>query len=291
MERSGMTADILDGRRIAREVRDDLRQLAQAYRARTGRAAGLSIVRVGSDPASMVYTSALIRTSQAIGVEASVVILPEDVDDTGLRAGIEALNADEQVQGILMQLPLPPHLSQRTVAEAIDPRKDVDGISLRSAGNLFLRLPSFVPSTCAAVLEILDRSHIALAGQRAVVVGASNVVGKPLAFLLLHRDATVTVCHIYTRDLAHWTRQADVLVSAAGKAGLIDRDMVKPGATVLDVGINVQEDGSIVGDVAFERVAEVAGAITPVPGGVGQLTNLMLLKQTLLADTLQVAER
>jgi methylenetetrahydrofolate dehydrogenase (NADP+)/methenyltetrahydrofolate cyclohydrolase len=291
MERSGMTADILDGRRIAREVRDDLTQLAQAYRARTGRAAGLSIVRVGSDPASMVYTSALIRTSQAIGVEASVVILPEDVDDTGLRAGIEALNADEQVQGILMQLPLPPHLSQRTVAEAIDPRKDVDGISLRSAGNLFLRLPSFVPSTCAAVLEILDRSHIALAGQRAVVVGASNVVGKPLAFLLLHRDATVTVCHIYTRDLAHWTRQADVLVSAAGKAGLIDRDMVKPGATVLDVGINVQEDGSIVGDVAFERVAEVAGAITPVPGGVGQLTNLMLLKQTLLADTLQVAER
>lgn len=280
-----MPAQILDGRRLARDVQNDLVTLATEYRERAGRAAGLAILRVGQDPASAVYTNNLIRTSRAVGVEASVITLPDDVDDAGLRACIEALNADDGVQGILMQLPLPPHLSQRTVAEVIDPRKDVDGISLRSAGNLFLRLPSFVPSTCAAVLEILDRSRIPLAGKRAVVVGASNVVGKPLGFLLLHRDATVTVCHIYTRNLAAWTRQADVLVAAAGKPGLIEADMVKPGAAVIDVGINVREDGSITGDVAFDAVAEVAGAITPVPGGVGQLTNLMLLKQTLLAQS------
>lgn len=284
-----MPAQILDGRRLARDLQNDLVALAADYREHMGRGAGLAIVRVGNDPASMLYSNSLIRTSGAVGVEASTVALADDIDDTGLRACIEALNADDAVQGILMQLPLPPHLSQRTIAEAIDPRKDVDGISLRSAGNLFLRLPSFVPSTVAAVLEILDRSHIALAGTRVVVVGASNVVGKPLAFQLLHRDATVTVCHIHTRDLAAWTRQADVLVAAAGKPGLIQPDMVKPGATVIDVGINVREDGSITGDVAFDAVAEVAGAITPVPGGVGQLTNLMLLKQTLLAQSLSPA--
>lgn len=285
-----MPAQILDGRRLARDVQSDLLALAAEYRERVGRAAGLAVLRVGNDPASAVYTNNLIRISGAIGVETSVIALEGDIDDAGLRACIEALNADDAVQGILTPLPLPAHLSQRTVAEAIDPRKDVDGISLRSTGNLFLRLPSFVPSTCAAVLEILDRSHIALAGRRAVVVGASNVVGKPLAFLLLHRDATVTVCHIFTRDLAAWTRQADVLIAAAGKPDLIRADMVRHGATVIDVGINVREDGSITGDVAFDQVAEVAGAITPVPGGVGQLTNLMLLKQTLLAADLWRSE-
>lgn len=279
-----MSATILDGRRLARDVHEELAALAARYRESEGRAARLAILRVGDDRASAVYSDRLLHTATSVGAEATLITLRNDVDDAGLRACIEALNTDDSVQGILMQLPLPPHLSQRTVAEAISPRKDVDGISLRSAGNLFLRLPSFVPSTAAAVVEILDRAGIPLAGRRAVVVGASNVVGKPLAFLLLHRDATVTVCHIYTRDLAAWTRQADVLVAAAGKPGLIDAPMVKPGAAVIDVGINVREDGSIVGDVAFERVAEVAGAITPVPGGVGPLTNLMLLKQMLRAN-------
>lgn len=279
-----MAAAILDGRRIAQDVRRDLTQLAAAHRARFGRPAGLAIVRVGNDLASSVYTASLVRTAERIGVAAMVVTLPNDIDDAGLRTRLETLNADEQVQGILTQLPLPPHLSQRTVAEAIAPSKDVDGISTRSAGNLFLRLPSFVPSTSAAVVEILDRSAIELRGRRVVIVGASNVVGKPLAFMLLHRDATVTVCHIYTRDLAHWTRQADVLIAAAGKPNLITAAMVRPGVVVIDVGINVRDDGSITGDVAFDDVAAVAGAITPVPGGVGQLTNLMLLKQTLLAQ-------
>jgi methylenetetrahydrofolate dehydrogenase (NADP+)/methenyltetrahydrofolate cyclohydrolase len=278
-----MTAHILDGRRIARAVRDDLKALAASDDARFGMPAGLAIVRVGQDASSEVYTRALLRASEQIGVRAAALALPEETDEPGLRAGIEALNADSAIHGILMQLPLPPHLSQRVVAESIDPRKDVDGISTRSAGNLFLRLPTFVPSTCAAVLEILDRSEIRLEGQRVVVVGASNVVGKPLAFLLLHRDATVTVCHIYTRDLGAQTREGAVVVVAAGKPGLLTAEMVRPGATVIDVGINVQPDGSLLGDVDAAGVAQVAGALSPVPGGVGQLTNLMLLKQTLLA--------
>ncbi len=281
-----MTARILDGRAIAEGVRADLLALAQADNERFGGPAGLAILRVGEHPSSEIYTRSLLRASEALGVAASVIEMPEDIDDAGLRAAIEALNADERIHGILMQLPLPPHLSQRTVAEAMDPRKDVDGISLRSAGNLFLRLPSFVPSTCAAVVEMLDRSEIEIARRRVVVVGASNVVGKPLAFMLLHRDATVTVCHIYTADLAHWTRQGDVVIVAAGKPGLLTGEMVRPGAAVIDVGINVQPDGSLLGDVDFASVAQVAGAISPVPGGVGQLTNLMLLKQTLEARRL-----
>lgn len=281
-----MPTRILDGRQIAVAVRDDLARRSEEARARLGGPAGLAIVRVGSDAASAVYSNALSRASEAVGVSATLVSLPENTDDTALRAALMALNADDRVHGILMQLPLPPHLSQRVVAETIDPRKDVDGISMRSAGNLFLRLPSFVPSTCAAVVEILDRADIALAGRRAVVVGASNVVGKPLSFMLLHRDATVTVCHIHTRDLGYWTRQADVLVVAVGKPNLIDGSMVKPGATVVDVGINVRDGGQLVGDVEFESVFAVAGAVTPVPGGVGQLTNLMLLKQTLIASSL-----
>ena len=278
-----MTARILDGRRIARAVRDDLMAMVARDEARFGMPAGLAIVRVGQDPSSQVYTRALLRASERVGVRATMVSLPDEIDEAGLRACIEVLNADTSIHGILMQLPLPEHLSQRLVAETIDPRKDVDGISTRSAGNLFLRLPTFVPSTCAAVLEMLDRSEIRLSGERVVVVGASNVVGKPLSFLLLHRDATVTVCHIFTRDLAEQTRQASVVVVAAGKPGLLTAAMVRPGATVIDVGINVQPDGSLIGDVDAEGVMAVAGALSPVPGGVGQLTNLMLLKQTLLA--------
>ena len=278
-----MTARMLDGRRIAQAVRNDLVTLAASDEKRFGVPAGLAIVRVGRDPSSEVYTRALLRASEQVGVHANVLVLPEEIDEPGLRAGIEALNADNGVHGILMQLPLPPHLSQKVVAEAIDPRKDVDGISTRSAGNLFLRLPTFVPSTSAAVIEMLDRSGIQLDGERVVVVGASNVVGKPLAFLLLHRDATVTICHIFTRDLGEQTRAATVVIVAAGKPGLLTAEMVRPGATVIDVGINVRPDGSIVGDVDAQGVATVAGALSPVPGGVGQLTNLMLLKQTLLA--------
>jgi methylenetetrahydrofolate dehydrogenase (NADP+) / methenyltetrahydrofolate cyclohydrolase len=278
---------VLDGRRIAEDVRLNITELAREDAVRHGAPAGLAILRVGTeDPASSLYTQTLIRTSAQLGVAARVLELSDTIADEALRQQIEVLNADASVQGILTALPLPAHLSQRTIAETVDPRKDVDGISIRSAGNLFLRFPTFVPSTCAAVMELVDRTEVELSGRRAVVVGASNVVGKPLAFMLLHRDATVTVCHIYTQDLAYWTRQADVLVVAAGSPGLINGGMIQPGATVIDVGINVRADGSVIGDVDYESAAKVAGAISPVPGGVGQLTNLMLLKQTVLARSL-----
>jgi methylenetetrahydrofolate dehydrogenase (NADP+)/methenyltetrahydrofolate cyclohydrolase len=281
-----MTAKLLSGRAIAGAVRDELRALAAAYQERHGRAAGLAVVAIGAQPSSDVYVRQLMREAEQVGVRGDLVALPEDIDDDGLRAGLKALNVDDSVQGILAQAPLPAHLSARVVAEVMSPRKDIDGISLRSAGNLFLRYPSFVPATCAAVVELLDRYQIPLAGQRVTIVGASNTVGKPLAFMLLGRDATVTVCHIHTRSVAQWTRDSDIVIVAVGRPNLLTADMVRPGATVVDVGINVAATGGITGDVAFAEVAEVAGAISPTPGGVGPLTPLMALKQLLQADTL-----
>ncbi len=278
-----MSARLLEGKRIARRVHAELAPLARAYRERHGSPAALAILRVGDDAAADLYAKRLQRTVDTLDMAVRLVSLAPDIGEPELRAAIQALNDDSRIQGILVEAPLPPQLSQRTVAEALDPAKDVDGISATNIGNLLLRQPSFVPSTCLAVVELLERSQIPFAGKRAVVVGASNIVGKPLAFLLLHRDATVTVCHIYTRDLAAQTRQADILIVAVGKPGLITGDMVRPGATVVDVGINPQGDGGIVGDVDTDSVAPVAGALTPVPGGVGPLTNLMLLKQTLQA--------
>jgi methylenetetrahydrofolate dehydrogenase (NADP+) / methenyltetrahydrofolate cyclohydrolase len=285
-----MTAKLLSGRALAETVRNELRALAGEYAARHGRAAGLAVVTVGAQPASDVYVRNLLREAQRIGVRGDLVALPEDIDDDGLRAGLKALNVDDTVQGILAQAPLPAYLSPRVVAEVMSPRKDIDGISLRSAGNLFLRYPSFVPATCAAVVELLDRYEIPLAGQRVTIVGASNTVGKPLAFMLLGRDASVTVCHVHTQDVRQWTLQSDVVVVAVGKAGLLTADMVRPGATVVDVGINVAADGAIVGDAVFSEVAKVAGAVSPVPGGVGPLTPLMALRQLLQADSLWAPE-
>jgi methylenetetrahydrofolate dehydrogenase (NADP+)/methenyltetrahydrofolate cyclohydrolase len=281
-----MAAKLLSGRAIAGTVREELRALAATYVERHRRAAGLAVVAVGARPASDVYVRRLLAEAASVGVRGELVALPEDIDSEGLRAGLETLNADDSVQGVLVQAPLPPHLSARTVAESLSPRKDIDGASMLSAGNLFLRYPTFVPATCAAVVELLDRYEIALAGQRVTVVGASNTVGKPLAFLLLGRDATVSVCHIYTRDVRQWTRQSDIVIVAAGRMNLLTADMIRPGATVVDVGINVAPNGSIVGDVAFAEVAEVAGAITPAPGGVGPLTPLMAILQMLRADAL-----
>lgn len=281
-----MPARLLDGRAIGREVRAEVKDAAARRAAELGRPVGLAILRVGADPASLVYGHRLVHEAEEIGVAVRDLSLPAECDEAQLRARIELLNGDGEVDGILMQLPLPAHLSALSVAQALDPLKDVDGSSLGSNGNLFLRLPTFVPSTCAAVLELLDRGGIALAGRHVVVVGASNVVGKPLAFMLLQRDATVTVCHIATRDLAAWTRQAEVLIAAAGRPNLITGEMVRPGATVIDVGINVGADGQIVGDVERASVAQVAGALSPVPGGVGPLTNLMLLKQCILGPQL-----
>jgi len=277
-----MSAQILDGRALGAIIKEELKAKARARAEELGWPPGLAIVRVGEEAASAVYIRQLLRVAAEIGVEARLISLDSDhtLDET-LNEEITRLNEDAHIQGILLQMPLPTHLSQQSAAEAIASTKDVDGISPRSAGNLFLGLPSFVPSTCAAIMEVLDRAGIALAGKRAVVVGRSNVVGKPLSLLLLQRNATVTICGRQTRDLGAMTRLADILVAAAGQAGLITAGMVKPGAVVIDVGINVKPEGGITGDVDFEAVKEVAGAITPVPGGIGLLTNLMVMKQAI----------
>ncbi|HEY7126037.1 MAG TPA: bifunctional 5,10-methylenetetrahydrofolate dehydrogenase/5,10-methenyltetrahydrofolate cyclohydrolase [Ktedonobacterales bacterium] len=277
-----MPAKILDGRALGAIIKEELKEKAHKRAAQLGWMPGLAIVRVGEEPASGVYTKQLLRTAGEVGVEAQLISLDSDTtnDDT-LQEELTRLNNDPHIQGILMQMPLPAHLSQQAAASALLSTKDVDGISPRSAGNLFLGLPSLVPSTCAAIMEVLDRAGIALAGKRAIIVGRSNVVGKPLAFLLLQRDATVSVCGRATTDLAAMTCQGDLVIAAAGKANLITANMIKPGAVVIDVGINVKPEGGITGDVDYEAVKAVASAITPVPGGIGQLTNLMVMKQTI----------
>ena len=278
-----MTAEILDGRALGAEIKAELRDEVRRYLQERGRPPSLAIVRVGGDAASGMYSKAILRVAEDVGVRASLEELPEQTSADELLAMLQYLNVDEAIQGILVQMPLPPHLSQQMVADTVASEKDIDGISPRSAGNLFLGLPSFLPSTAAAVMEILERTSTPLAGKRVVILGRSNVVGKPLSMMLLQKNATVTICHSRTARLADFTRQADVLVSAAGRANLITAAMVRPGAVVIDVGINALPGGGIVGDVDFASVREVAGALTPTPGGVGPLTNVLLLKQCVQA--------
>ena len=285
-----MTAIILDGRAIGAEIKAELRADIEKYVHEQGRPPGLFIVRVGGDIASGVYSKAILRVAEEIGVKARLDQFPTRISADELRAILMQLNCDETVQGIIVQMPLPGHLSQMMVADMINSSKDIDGISPRSAGNLFLGLPSFLPATVAAVMEILDRIRVPLEGKRAVIISRSNIVGKPLAMMLVQKNATVTVSHSHTVDLAGFTRQADVLVAAAGRANMITADMVRPGAIVIDVGINELSGGGIVGDVDFTHVSEIAGAITPTPGGVGPLTNILLLKQCVHAAWQQVQD-
>ena len=265
------------------EIRAELREEIRRYVQEQGHAPGLVIVLVGSDDASGMYSKAILRVANDIGISARLEQLPANTSSDELHALLLQLNGDASIQGIIVQMPLPRHLSQKMVADTIAASKDIDGISPRSAGNLFLGLPSFLPSTAAAVMEILERIHIQLAGKRVVIIGRSNVVGKPLAMMLLQKNATVTICHSRTANLADFTRQADVLIAAAGRANMLTADMVRPGAVVIDVGINALPEGGIVGDVDFASVREVASALTPTPGGVGPLTNVMLLKQCVQA--------
>ena len=276
-------AHILDGRAMGAEIKAELRDDVRRYIEVTGRAPGLVIVRIGGDAASGVYSKVILRVAEEVGIKASLEQLPTLTSADELRSLLVLLNNDESVQGIIVQMPLPAHLSQKMVADTVSASKDIDGISPRSAGNLFLGLPSFLPSTAAAVMEILERTRTVLAGKRVVILGRSNVVGKPLSMMLLQKNATVTVCHSRTVDLPKFTRQADVLITAIGKAQSINADMVRPGAVVIDVGINTTPEGGIVGDVDFASVREVAGSLTPTPGGVGPLTNVLLLKQCMQA--------
>lgn len=278
-----MTARILDGRAMGAQIKVELRAEVERYASEQGRAPGLVIVRVGSDTASAVYSKTILRVAEEVGLAASIEQLAARTTPDDLRAILLKLNNDPATHGIIVQMPLPAHLSQKMVIDTISASKDIDGISPRSAGNLFLGLPSFLPATAAAVIEILERARTPLDGKRVVVVSRSNVVGKPLAMMLLQKNATVTVCHSRTANLPYYTRQADVLVAAAGHAMMVTADMVRPGATVIDVGINSTPDGGIVGDIDFEAVKEVAGALTPTPGGVGPLTNILLLKQCVQA--------
>ncbi len=280
-----MTASIIDGKALATEVRARIADDVARLRAEHGIQPGLAAVIVGDDPASQVYVGMKHRASEAAGMRSEQHLLPADTAQEDLEALVRQLNEDEAVDGILVQLPLPDHLDSRAVQELIIPAKDVDALNPYTAGRLAIGDPTFLSCTPYGVLELLAHAGVDTVGANIVIVGRSNLVGRPLSVMLTlkGRDATVTLAHSRTRDLAALCRGADVVVAAAGMIGLITADMVRPGAVVIDVGTNRGEDGKLVGDVAFDEVAEVAGAITPVPGGVGPMTVTMLLQNTLEA--------
>jgi methylenetetrahydrofolate dehydrogenase (NADP+) / methenyltetrahydrofolate cyclohydrolase len=275
-------ARIIDGRAVAARVRAEVTREVEAFVGRSGVRPGLATVLVGDDPASAIYVNGKQRACEEVGIAGFDHRLPADTPAGELAELIERLDADGAVSGILLQLPVPEHIDAAAVTELIDPDKDVDGLTPASAGRLALGSQGLRPCTPAGVIELLDDAGVALEGAETVVVGRSNLVGKPLAQLLLARNATVTVCHSRTRDLAAVCARADVLVAAVGVAELVRGDWVKPGAAVIDVGMNRNAEG-LVGDVAFAEAAERAGAITPVPGGVGPMTIAMLLRNTLAA--------
>ncbi|MDV2502697.1 MAG: bifunctional methylenetetrahydrofolate dehydrogenase/methenyltetrahydrofolate cyclohydrolase FolD [bacterium] len=283
-----MTATIIDGKAIAQAIRGELKGEVASLKASRGVQPGLATVLVGDDTASHVYVKTKRKACDEVGIAPFPYELPASASQEDLLALIEDLNKNPEVHGILVQLPLPEGLDEALVLEAVDPAKDVDGFHPTNIGRLVAGTAVLLPCTPAGIIELLDRTGIPIEGAEAVVVGRSAIVGKPLALLLLHRHATVTICHTRTRDLAATARRADILVAAAGRAGVVTAEMVKPGACVIDVGIN-RVEGKLVGDVDFEAARAVAGAITPVPGGVGPMTVAMLLTNTVAACRLQVA--
>jgi methylenetetrahydrofolate dehydrogenase (NADP+)/methenyltetrahydrofolate cyclohydrolase len=286
---------LLLGSPIAAEIRAGLTRDFATFKEQWGKAPVLAIVLVGADAPSAVYLQQILRTCQKVGVEGRLVEIGSHATADAVCDEIERLNADPAVAGIIVQMPLPSHIPLHTVIDSIDPAKDIDGIHPRNAGLLSLGYDGFLPATAQASVEILKRSGIEIAGRRVVVIGRSNVVGKPAALLLMREHGTVTVLHSRTRDLGHHTRDAEILVVAAGRAGLVTGDMLSPGVVVVDVGINVVDDGGggerLVGDVDFESAKDVVSAITPVPGGVGPLTNALLLSHLLRAATDQAEAR
>lgn len=276
-----MAAQILDGKKVAGDVRANIRAEIEQLNSR-GVIPGLAVVLVGDDPASRVYVRSKEKACQAVGMNSFMYRLPAATEQEELLELIEQLNADPAVHGILVQLPLPQQIDANAVIEAIDPAKDVDGFHPFNAGKLMAGLKTFVPCTPRGIMHLLAAYEIPLKGKEAVVIGRSNIVGKPIAHLLLAQHATVTVCHSRTVKLSNVARRADILVAAVGRPHMVTGEMIKPGATVIDVGINRTADG-LVGDVDFEAAREVASYITPVPGGVGPLTIAMLLQNTLEA--------
>lgn len=279
-------AQKIDGKKVSAAVRNRVAQEVEALKAQ-GVQPGLAVVIVGDDPASRVYVNNKKKACAEVGIYSEEYALPAQTTMEQLLELIRTLNQKEAISGILVQLPLPAQLDEKAVIEAIDPKKDVDAFHPANVGRIMIGDYHFLPCTPAGVMELLHSEGISPAGKECVVIGRSNIVGKPMAMLLLHENGTVTVCHSKTKDLAEKCRRADILVAAVGKAKFVTADMVKPGAVVIDVGMNRDENGKLCGDVDFASVEPVAGCITPVPGGVGPMTIAMLMKNTLMAAKLQ----
>ena len=276
-------AKLIDGKQISAQIRAEIKEETVAFQKEYGYLPGLAVVIVGENPASQVYVRNKARACGEVGFYSEVHELPAETTQDELNALVDRLNNDEKIPGILVQLPLPKHLDENEVLLRINPAKDVDAFHPYNVGKIMIGDYDFLPCTPAGVMALLERSGIDPAGKKCVVIGRSNIVGKPMAMLLLHANGTVTICHSRTKDLAAVCREADILVVAIGRADFVGADMVKPGAVVIDVGMNRREDGKLTGDVNFSEVEPIASAITPVPGGVGPMTITMLLKNTLTA--------
>ncbi len=274
-----MRAKIIDGKAVATQIRSQLKVRAEAFSARCGRRIGLAVILVGDNAASKIYVRNKIAACEEVGIQSAAYYLPSETEETKLTELIDTLNADNSTDGILVQLPLPKHINARSILERILPQKDVDGFHAINAGNLLLGNPCLPACTPHGCIELIRSTGVPIAGKHAVVIGRSNIVGKPMALLLLQNDATVTVAHSRTQDIKSITKQADILVVAVGIKEFVTGDMIKPGAIVIDVGMNRGED-KLYGDVCFDEAAQVAGYITPVPGGVGPMTIAMLLGNT-----------
>ena len=272
--------NLLNGKELAQKLQQEMKQEVTELKEK-GLQPGLAVILVGEDPASQVYVRNKERAANNIGMYSVVYRLPETTSEAALIAKIEELNQDDKIHGILVQLPLPKHINEDLVLDTIDPAKDVDGFHPMNLGNLFAGKPTMIPCTPAGIMELIKLSGIDLAGKNAVIIGRSNIVGKPLAHLLLQANATVTICHSKTKDLPKVAKQADVLVVAIGRANFVTADFVKEGAVVIDVGTNRDENNKLTGDVKFDEVAPLTSFITPVPGGVGPMTITMLMRQTI----------
>lgn len=274
--------ELLNGKELAQKLQQEMTQEVTALKEK-GLQPGLAVILVGEDPASQVYVRNKERAANNIGMYSVVYRLPETTSEADLIAKIEELNQDDKIHGILVQLPLPKHINEDLVLDTIAPEKDVDGFHPMNLGNLFAGKPTMIPCTPAGIMELIKLSGLDLAGKNAVIIGRSNIVGKPMAHLLLQANATVTICHSKTKNLPKVAKQADVLVVAIGRANFVTADFVKEGAVVIDVGINRDENNKLTGDVKFDEVAPLTSYITPVPGGVGPMTITMLMRQTIAA--------
>lgn len=279
-------AKIIDGKAISAEIRAEIKKEVSLL-AENGIKVCLAVVIVGDDPASQVYVRNKKRACDETGIASEIIAMPSETTEKELISVLDGLNSRSEINGILVQLPLPKHINERNIIAHIDPKKDVDAFCDENVGRIMTGNFSFLPCTPAGIIELLHRSGVSVCGKECVVIGRSNIVGKPMAMLLLHENGTVTICHSRTKNLPEITRRADILVSAVGKAGFVTADMVKPGAVVIDVGMNRTPEGKLTGDVDFASVEPIASLITPVPGGVGPMTVTMLLKNTVTAAKLQ----